>query len=68
MTDELRTVIVPKNTIIKIDGIPFVLEDDTKVKGTPGNIAIILPIIKADDDGAVCDTLRDWDLEDFIKV
>lgn len=35
-----------------------------RIKQMPDN----LPIIVADDDGAICDNLRDWDLEDFVKV
>ena len=48
--DDLRTVIVPKGTIIKINGIPFILEDDTKIKGMPSNIAMIFDSTKKIDE------------------
>ena len=48
--DDLRTVIVSKGTIIKINGIPFILEDDTIIKGMPSNIAMIFDSTKKIDE------------------
>lgn len=46
----LRTVIVSKGSIVKIEGVPFVLVEDAKIKGTPENIALIFDLVKKEKD------------------
>lgn len=46
MGEELRTVIAPAGTVIKIEGVPFILNEDAKIRGNPGNIAVIWDSVK----------------------